>query len=1316
MNDLYNPSGTTRSIDYLTEKFEKSIQYYKEKNKDQLDPKELELNPFKLPKNTILKALNATFMYEFWGAAVAKILGDVATTCNPILIRRLIASTMASDTASTNRGIGYAIGISFLLLLTNFLTNIHFYNAMMTGAQARSTLINAIYKKNLRLSPKSRLNFPNGKITNIMSIDTHRVDFSTNFFHFSWTFPISVGISIAVVLTNIGASGLVGFAVFFVSFFVVIFTGKHLSHLRSKTHKVTDERVSLMREVLNAVKNIKFYSWERAYAERIRNIRKRELKLVFSVLGWRNFLNALVQSIPVFAGLFAFITLSKTGGSLNPATVFSSLSVFNVMRIPFILLPLSIITSIDAYQSLKRIEAFMSAEELENYIEYVEDSEYAIKITDGGFMWEEADVVPVKEKKSKNSKKSKKNDKDSKMEEKQVENSTKELTDGENEKDLSEVSSSEEHKIFPGLFDTNFAIRKGEFIIITGPIGSGKSSLLSAMAGSMHKVSGRVEISGSTLPAGQPWVQNATVRDNIIFGRPYDEAWYNQVITSCSLSRDLQILPAGDMTEVGERGITLSGGQKARISLARAVYNNRDNILLDDVLSAVDAHVGKEIMDNCLLGLLKHKTRVLATHQLAMIEYADRVIFVDGTGKSCIGTEEELRATVPAFDNLMRFNGNSEDEDSTLKTPDEEEDLMLAIKKSKTTKGSENKNTATGALMSKEDQESDGINIEVYKNFVRHGSLGMGWFLIPVFLLLILISNFSQVFTSIWLSFWTSNRFKGREEGFYIGIFVLLTFCTAIFIFLYSITMTSVGNKTSERLHNLATDSVLHAPMSFFDSSPLGRILNRFTHDINTIDNELSEQVRLFVYSLSLSIATYIMVMCYIPWFLIAFFVLGFLFVQISSFYRSSAREAKRLDSVARSKVFAHFGESLAGANVIQNYNDEDKFIDTMQTQLNVMNSAYFFNLASQRWLTVRLDGIGFISTIITTLLCVTKQFNINPSSVGLIVSGILQIMPMMSMIVREMALAENNMNAVERLHHYAYNLPQEAQYDKPETAPPASWPDSGRIEFDHVTMAYRPELDPALKDLTIQVEGSQKIGICGRTGAGKSTIMTAIYRLVELKSGKIFIDGIDISTLGLHQLRSKLSIIPQDSILFRGTIRSNIDPFGTYSDEQLWDALRRAWLVTQAELNRVLELEARGISTLELLKNGDASMPKFHLDRSVDDEGTNFSLGERQLLALATALVRDSKVLILDEATSNVDFQTDSRIQSTIVSEFKDCTILCIAHRLRTILNYDKILVMDQGEVAEFDTPLNLYQKGGIFRSMCDDSSITLENFTATD
>jgi ABC-type multidrug transport system fused ATPase/permease subunit len=861
---------------------------------------------------------------------------------------------------------------------------------------------------------------------------------------------------------------------------------------------------------------------------------------------------------------------------------------------------------------------------------------------------------------------------------------------------------------FPGLLNINLEIKRREFVIVTGSIGTGKSSLLNAIEGSMLQKSGSLKIYGSLTFCSYPWVQNATIRDNILFGSSYDAKRYNDIVKSCALDVDFQILPEGDLTEVGERGITLSGGQKARINLARAVYADSDVILLDDVLSAVDARVGKHIMEECICGILSKKTRVLATHQLSLIDYADRVIVLDGSGSIDVGTQTELLARNQTFSNLMDYSKESQEtEENKDEVIEEEEFKELYQEKSRI---SNIKSRLDGDEDDDEKQEmgiseSRGVNsisFSLYANYLKLGSNLKRRYAVPLFFLTLAINGFLQVFQSVWLTFWISHKFD-YSDGLYAGLYVLFVMlATSSFFFLFS-TMAWINNKAGLRLFNQSIERLLRTPMSFMDITPIGRILNRFTKDVDVLDTDMIEQLRLFLSSISVVGATIILAGIYIPWFFLSVPITFSLYWGLATYYQASALDLKRLEATKRSFVFSHFNESLSGMKVIKSYGSQERFFKVYERLIDNMNSAYFLTLANQRWLSIRLDSVSSLTALFVSLLCVLRVFELNSSSSGLLVSYMIQVSTMVSLVIRSMTQLENDFNSAERLFEYANELPQEAAFENDDSKPPAEWPVSGSIEFKDVSLRYREGLPLVLKNVNFKVNGGAKIGICGRTGAGKSTIMNALFRVNELATGKVTIDGLDISELGLNDLRSKLSIIPQDPVLFHGTIRQNLDPFGNATDAELWDALRRSWLVDKS---------ASGIGEFHSGSDDLRNFHKFHLDQTVDDDGSNFSLGERQLLALARALVRDSKVLILDEATSSVDYETDSMIQSTIVNEFKECTILCIAHRLKTILNYDLILVLDKGEVAEYDTPHNLFKNGGIFTEMCARSNITEEDF----
>lgn len=1267
------------------------------------------LSTFTLSPWTSVKALLLTFKWQYTYATICLAIGEGGAATSPLLIRKLISSVERRTLGleSMGPGVGYAIATSVVTFLIGILYNQFFYFAMLTGAQSKSVLTRALLRKSFRLNAELRHKFPVGKITSIMGTDCARVDFALGFQPFALAFPVPFVISIALLIYNIGVSALVGIGVLLVFIVLIGAATGQLFAYRSKTNSFTDKRVNLVKEVLNNLKMIKFYSWEGAYGSRIAKVRNEEMRLIFNMQILRNILIALAMSLTGFASMAAFLVVYRLQGNRNPANIFSSISLFNMLSLQVIFLPMALATGSDGLLGMGRVGNVLAAKEITNakLVTYepedVEEHErkyvisqpnedhiaqdqkdsisdeqllsslpIAISAKDATFEWEtfdlgdEDDEVEKKEKEKKKKKKLKKQEKDLKRGKLLEKKATGDL-EANIEGSLPNKQVLDSEKPLPeNAFSLSFSldIPTSSLTIVTGSIGSGKSSFLAALAGFMARTRGSLSISGSLVLCGQPWIQNATLRDNILFGSAFDADRYQKVLRYCSLESDLEILPAGDQTEVGERGITLSGGQKARISLARAAYADKDIVLLDDVLSAVDAKVGRNIMNNCILGLMKKKTVVLATHQLSLIGSADKVIFLNGDGSIHEGTLDELRANNAAFANLMKYGDTKEKNDDE---EEEEEEEMVKAREP----------TSDGRLMEDEEKAENQIAADVYVKYITIGAGKRGKYpMVPAFILCMLLSTFCSIFSNTWLSFWGEMRFD-RSNHFYISFYVVFTVLAFVFLAIQFLILVYVTNSASVRMNVRAMGRVLHAPMYFMDTTPMGRILNRFTKDTDVLDNEICDQFSFLVHLFCNIMGTLILCIIYMPWFAIAVPFLGTLFVAVANYYQASARELKRLEAIHRSVVYNNFNETLNGMDTIKGYGHEYRFLAKNDVLLNRMNEAYFLTLAAQRWLTVMLDLLASCFTILIALLCAGRVFNISASSTGLILAYVYEMSAALSMLLKTFTQVENEMNACERVLEYAFKVPQEEPYIITETETPKSWP-QGQIKFSDVSMRYRDGLPLVLKGLNFDVKAGEKIGICGRTGAGKSSIMNALFRLNELDIGKILIDGVDISTLGLHNLRKHLAIIPQDPVLFRGTMRKNLDPFDDSEDSVLEDALQRTGL-------------------------------SFLLTQLVDDDGSNFSLGERQLIAFARALVRNSQILIMDEATSSVDYETDMKIQQTIAREFSKCTILCIAHRLRTIVKYDRILVLDKGEKVEMGSPKELYEQKGQFWDMCQRSNI---------
>ncbi|GAV27214.1 hypothetical protein PMKS-000678 [Pichia membranifaciens] len=1304
-----------------------------------------DIEGFVIPTYVIPYCLYKTLTLEYNKGIIYKIIADVANSTTPLLQKKLISFVEIKgffpDTY-VGKGVGYAVGCCLLIFVSSLTINHSFYHLQLSGAKSKAMLTRLMLDKSLSVDAKGNHLFAASKVQSIISTDLNRIDLAIGFFPFLLTTFVPVAICIGLLIWNIGPSALVGIGIFIV---IVLFLGsclKQLMNIRKRASKYTDRRVNLMKELLKNYKMIKFYSWEESYSDRIHNARFSEMKHLLTLQSLRNVLTSLAFAMPILASMATFCTAYDVTSSKSAADIFSSLSLFQVLSVQFMLVPMALTMTADLVVSVKKMNKFLSCKDQDPNqfsIEAFKDDQLAFKIEDGDFEWDTFDDDEPEEgndKKDDDQDAQKNGDNVGSLQDKGYDESSNEkhdspnadlsslvMTDIESEDkafndkvSLPAVDSPEVKKTsFAGLHNINLEIKRGEFIVVTGTIGSGKSSLLDAMAGLMKKTHGRVLADGELLLCGYPWVQNATIRDNIIFGQPYDEKKYYDVVSACSLLNDFDQFTGGDMTEVGERGITLSGGQKARINLARAVYADKDIILLDDVLSAVDAKVGRHIVNECILGLLKSKTRIMATHQLSLIESADRMIFLNGDGSIDVGTTDELRERNVKLQGLLNFQDDGKEKgsgDAEVKFGSEsqqeleelkEQEIDIQLEKSRTTKRDEDEHIEKDVvrIVGDEERAVNALDFSVYLDYCK---LAFGKFpiLAPiVFIAFAIINTFCNYFTNTWLSFWTEQKFSGRSTSFYMGIYIMFSFLYTFTLAFFFYLICYFTNNASRMLNFKASQKILHVPMSFMDVSPIGRVLNRFTKDTDVLDNEIVEQLRQFINPFCSVVGTIILCIIYIPWFAIAVPLIILFYVVVANYYQASAREIKRLEAIKRSLVYSHFNEALSGKDTIKAYHVQTEVKEKLDVLLDNQNEAYFLTLVNQRWLGANLSILAFCIVFIIAMLCVFSVFNISPASTGLLLTYVINLTGIMTMMMRSLTQVENEFNSVERLDHYAFHLVQEKAYEIPENDPEPSWPQYGEISFKNVFMKYRPELPYVLTNLDMHINKNEKIGFCGRTGAGKSTFMTCLYRLTEFE-GDITIDGVDIKTLGLHTLRSKLTIIPQDPVLFVGTIRENLDPFLEHSDEKLWDALCTAGLITR-DILPVIKQQSKD----------DENLHKFHLTRVVEDDGTNFSIGERQLIALARALVRKTKILILDEATSSVDYETDSKIQATIASQFSDCTILCIAHRLNTILNYDRIVVLDEGKVIEFDSPKTLFlNQNGHFRAMCDQAKITIEDF----
>ncbi|KAJ7499774.1 ABC transporter [Mycena latifolia] len=1212
---------------------------------------------------SLVWAMNDSVKWWFWSAGALKVIGDTAqiTRCVLAIISFATASYNAHRTGGTpppvGRGVGLAIGLLLMQLIASICQHQFFYRAMTTGVLVRGGLIAAIYARSLRLTSRARSTLTNGKLVNHISSDVSRIDFCAGFFHMSWTSPIMMLICLILLLINLGPSALCGFAFFLLATPAQTIVMKRLIMFRHKSMMWTDKRTKLLQELLGGMKIIKLFNWQAPFLARIGGYRQKEMAYIRSLLLLRSGTNAVANSMPALASVLSFVTYSLTGHELEPSVIFASLTLFNLLRLPLMF------SIADAQTASHRLYDVFVAETFQDTQVRDDALDVAVEVQDATFTWD-GPPPEVEETKKRPGKKAT-----------PLEKAAKAAA-------LQSKVESEEEKVFQ-MKNLTFSIPRGQLVAIVGAVGSGKTSLLQGLIGEMRRTTGYVKFGGSVGYCPQTaWIQNGTIRENICFGLPFEEEKYWKAVNDSCLQPDFEMLPNGDLTE----GISLSGGQRQRLNICRSIYSDTDIQIFDDPLSALDAHVGKSVFHNVLQNTLQGKTRILVTHALHFLPYVDYIITIAdgriaerGTYADLIKNNGEFSKFVAEFGSKEQSKGDAEaaEVQDTEAVPEADE---------------RKKATAGGGLMQAEERNVGSIALGVYKAYM---SAGNGKIVVPLLLLSLVLLQVCSVMSSYWLVYWQEKKWA-RPEGFYMAIYAFLGAATALSYFFVGSTFAMLTYFSSQNLHK-----------------PLGRIMHRFTKDCDTIDNAVGESLRMWIATISAVLAGVIFIAIILPWFLIGLMCILLLYVYFAAFYRSSAREVKvrispkKTDALLRSSLYAHFSESLSGLATIRAYGVAKRFCLDNERLVNTENRAYWLTVTNPEWLGIRLDFLGSLLTFVVAMLAVGTRFSVSPSQTGVVLAYIVNIQQAFGWTVKNTAEAENDMNSVERVVYYAIKVEQEAPNELPEKKPKAPWPSSGHIEIKDIVLKYiRPGLPAVIKGISMDVQAGEKIGIVGRTGAGKSSIMVfalpSLFRLVELTSGSILIDGVDISQVGLGDLRSGLAIIPQDPLLFSGALRTNLDPFNLADDATLWDALRRSYLVEPSKQDKVDEETPTGSNT---------PMNKFTLDTIIEDEGNNLSVGQRSLVSLARALVKHAKVLVLDEATASVDYETDRNIQDTIAHEFEDRTILCIAHRLSTIISYDRICVLDAGEIAEFDTPARLFQSNGIFRGMCEHSSISLND-----
>ncbi|XP_022081106.1 ATP-binding cassette sub-family C member 8-like isoform X2 [Acanthaster planci] len=1198
----------------------------------------------------------------------------------------------------------------FVLIIIMFWSNIvkllsqqgHYHIVITESAHLKSSMQAAIYDKSLRLSSYtiSGGSMTMGQITNHMSVDTTNILNSTQWVHYIWSIPFLIIGYMVILYFELGVASLIGCVVFFITIPIQAVIARQTAKYQKAIMEKSDERLKRTNELLQGIKLIKLYGWEDMFYTAIKKVRGLEILNMMKAMGWRILLTTITSASPLMVTLVSYGLYTKlTGLPLTSGVAFAALSVFNQMSLPLFLMPMVFVMHINAVVSTKRLQAFFEAAEIET----LELDEGDTEIEAGkGLINEKVAVRQPKRHRA--------------------EDRQRLLSSMEDEEDgvMEGIHSVSRSPVHPSIPD-NLAIRiqgdytwdqtastptirnidldipVGKLTMVVGQVGSGKSSLLSAILGEMTTVSGRVQwnrkYNSVAYGAQKAWLLNASLKENVLFGNQLENDRYKRVIAACSLQPDIDILPGGDKTEIGEKGINLSGGQKQRVSVGRAMYSYNEVVILDDPLSALDMHVGSHLFKEGIEDYLMKKSKrtvILVTHQLQYADKADKIVYMKDGQIQHQGTLEEIREENPELVANWTATANEAMEESESEGEEQvkEERAKLVrqvssiMEEEKKAELARSESTA-GKLVEKEERAEGSVSWRVYLVYIRH--LGFGVFFFQ--LLLLMGRNGLSIGTNYWLAAWSEHgntlniSQNGTEDpllGYYLGGYAGLSVANII-IGAAASTVLYIGSLiAAKKLHNSMLNTIISAPLRFFDTTPIGRVLNRFSSDTAVIDMQLGGTLLTFL-SFSLNCISAVLVDAIVTWyFVIALIPIFFLYILLMKVFITTSRELQRLDSISKSPVYAHFSESLGGLSTIRAYKQQQRFQKLLVKKIESSNLTFLYLNTGNRWLGSRLDLIGASIVLfagLATMVTALTGGSLQPSLVGLAITYALSISSQLNWVIRMSANLEMQMNAMERVEYY--KSVKKEDYDG-LLEPGSDWPDRGEILYKGVSARYATELEPVLHDIDIHFRAGEKVGICGRTGSGKSSLTLTLFRIIQTFRGQILIDGMNIAHLPLVEVRRRLAIIPQDPVLFTGTIRFNLDARGEHDDNALWEALKIA------QLKDV-------VSDLDL-----------KLDAMVTEGGENFSVGQRQLFCLARAFLRKTRILVMDEATASIDLETDAILQDVVASAFKERTVLTIAHRVQTILDSDHILVLNEGRIAEYDTPQNLLaQEDSIFASL---------------
>ncbi|XP_069678144.1 ATP-binding cassette sub-family C member 4-like [Periplaneta americana] len=1192
-------------------------------------------------KPSLFTAILITFRWSLLCLVFLQTTTLIVRTFLPFTLGRLL--NVLSWEPGSSEAFQYGGILVFEVVIAAFINQHAIYRSGHIGMQIRVACCSLVYRKALTLSQDALQDIAAGKIVNLMSNDVSRFDRVLLYWHYLILMPILVLIVATYMSLTYGVAGAVGVIVIVVIIIFQASTGKFLSSYRCKTAQKSDVRIKLMDEIISAVQVIKMYAWEKPFSKLIAKVRREEV----NTLRMSQLLNCitvvLFYSASRIGFLIAVTTMVLLGDHLTNSKVFVIFTFLGILAFPFATCFLvAIIDGTETMVSIKRLQEFLLSEEFKAITE--DETTHKDKI-------QPSHVT------------------------------------------LRNVTANWRHGF--ALRDVTMNAKEGQLVAVIGTVGSGKSSLLQVILGELPILSGTCNINGKVSYANQDsWLFGATVRQNIVFDSIFDKERYNNVVNVCALQQDFTQFPQGDLSLVGERGITVSGGQKARINLARAVYKDADIYLLDDPLSAVDTFVGKHLYDKCINTYLKQKIRILVTHQIQFLKNADHIIILNNGIIEAQGTYDEVMSDKTVYTKLLGLKSSSENEQG------ENEKQMLRLDKMISRQLIEGNSDVP--LNTQEEKLTPEISSKMGSNIINYIKSGANLYILTFSMLMFIMGQAALSCGDYWLSIWTTqeerrftqlqsesfvlqNNESTTNNTYYLyststDFLPQLDTRTSLYIYcglillqflgflLGAISLIFFANQSSKLLHNSMFNSVIRTRMRFFTINPSGRILNRFSKDTGCTDDYVPRGIHSFLQTFVLLIGSLIVISTHHYILLISLVIVCAITGMICRLYLMVASEIKRVEGITKSPVFTHVNATVQGLATVRTFGAQHVLSREFDKHQDVHSSAWFMFIAVQTTCGFYVDLLFSLFTIVVVFVLLYTDSS--GEKTGLLISLSLTVANLVQVGLRRFVEVSTDLVSVERIVEYTRLEEEPLLESMPDKQTPAEWPTTGRIDFNNINLKYSEVGPTVLQDLNITINAMEKVGIVGRTGAGKSSLITALFRLAWVE-GSLKIDGVDTKDIALQDLRKRISIIPQDPVLFSGTMRRNLDPFEEFSDDVLWRALE--------------EVE---------LKESISS-----LDENVTKGGTNFSVGQRQLVCLARAILRNNKILVLDEATANVDPHTDFLIQKKVREKFASCTILTIAHRLNTIMDSSKVLVIDNGRVVEYDHPyLLLLNKGGHF------------------